>query len=334
MSQVAYVHAPCRLHFGMFGFGHADRPQFGGVGVMIDPPAVEVEISPAEQFRVTGALSARARQFAELAAAAWRLPNLPSCQIVVLAPSDHVGLGVGTQLGLSIAAGLRRWLQLPELPIEALAAAVGRAKRSAVGSYGFQLGGLIVDAGAIAGASSMKTPGSDQSQAMVNPVLPPRLNRRVPIPSSWRFVLARPENRRGLAGPMETDAFARLPPVPEHVTGEICRITDEEMLPAVERADCSGFGDAVYRFGRLAGECFAAVQGGPFASPEIARLIDAIRENGIPGVGQSSWGPTVFAICPSRAKAEDLAQWLRNLPLPVRCEITIAKPNNDGAVIR
>jgi predicted sugar kinase len=133
---------------------------------------------------------------------------------------------------------------------------------------------------------------------------------------------------------METDAFARLPPVPEHVTHELWRITNEEILPAVERADCRAFGDAVYRFGRLAGDCFAAVQGGPFASTETARLIDAIRGNGIAGVGQSSWGPTVFAICPSQAKAEELAHWLRELPSPTRREITIANPNNDGAVIR
>ena len=50
------------------------------------------------------------------------------------------------------------------------------------------------------------------------------------------------------------------------------------MLPALDRADCAAFGEAVYRFGRLAGECFAAVQGGPFANREIGRLIDAIRD--------------------------------------------------------
>src|SRR5687767_7724101 len=110
MSQAVYVRAPCRLHFGMFSFGHAERPQFGGVGMMIDPPAVEVDIAPAPNFTVSGALAERARFFAESAAAAWQLPALPQCQIAVRAPSDHIGLGVGTQLGLAIAAGLRRWL--------------------------------------------------------------------------------------------------------------------------------------------------------------------------------------------------------------------------------
>jgi beta-RFAP synthase len=316
MSKPVYVRAPCRLHFGMFSFGHDDRPQFGGVGLMVDPPAVEVDISPAAIFSVSGSLADRARHFAELAAAAWQLPTLPHCQAVVRAPSDHVGLGVGTQLGLAIATGLRRWLELPELPIEALAAAVGRAQRSAVGSYGFQHGGLIVDAGSAEWSSNAT-----------------RLKHRLAIPIKWRFVLVRPANQRGLAGAMESDAFERLPPVPEKVTRELWRITEEEMLPAVERDECGAFGDAVYRFGRLAGECFSAVQGGPFASAEIARLVDAIRGRGVPAVGQSSWGPTVYAICPGQSDADELSAWLRELLAPTRHEFTISRPNNSGAVI-
>jgi beta-RFAP synthase len=315
MSQAVHVRAPCRLHFGMFSFGHADRPQFGGVGMMIDPPAVDVDIATAASFTISGALAERARQFVELAAAAWQLPALPQCHIDVRAPSDHVGLGVGTQLGLAIAAGLRRWLRLPEFSIEALAKAVGRANRSAVGTYGFQQGGLIVDAGI--------TPERTTD----------RLKRRLEIPADWRIVLVRAEHQRGLAGAHEADAFARLPPVPEHITRELWRITEREMLPALERSDCDAFGEAVYQFGRLAGECFAPIQGGPFADAGIARLVKRIRDHGIRGVGQSSWGPTVFAICSSQAVAQALVEWLRDGAAPSTHEISIAIPNNVGAVI-
>ncbi|HEY3391806.1 MAG TPA: hypothetical protein VGK58_03810 [Lacipirellulaceae bacterium] len=334
MSDAVYVRAPCRLHFGMFSFGHSDQRKFGGMGMMIDPPAVEVEIKPAARFRVSGALADRAQRFAESAASAWQLPSLPRCQIDVRAPSDHVGLGVGTQLGLAIAVGLRRWVQLPGLSIEQLATAVGRAKRSAVGTYGFQLGGLIVDAGFVGSALPTTSLRRTVTPAMGGDVHPTRLRRRLDIPNEWRILLVRPENQRGFAGAMETEAFARLPSVPEHVTRELWRITDEEILPAAERAECQGFGDAVYRFGRLAGECFAAVQGGPFASAEIARLVDAIRDRGVLGVGQSSWGPTVFAICCSQVEADALSEWLRDLLAPGKHEITISNPNNDGAVIR
>jgi beta-RFAP synthase len=313
MTRVVQVHAPCRLHFGMFSFGHADRPQFGGVGVMIDPPAVEITITPAPRFHASGLLIDRVKAFVELAAARWELPGLPECEIFVRSPRDHIGLGVGTQLGLSVAAGLRRFLDLEELPIGALAATVGRGKRSSVGTHGFHHGGLIVDAG-----HRGEEPVGD-------------LARRIAIPDAWRFVLVSPPGQRGLAGAHETDAFARLPPVPESVTRQLWQITERDMLPALERGDCTLFGEAVYRFGRLAGECFSAVQGGPFANKEIANLVDAIRSFGVTGVGQSSWGPTVFAICSSLSEAETLVESLRGRPHLQRCDLDIAAPCNQGA---
>jgi beta-RFAP synthase len=313
MNFALHVRAPCRLHFGMIGFGHADRPQFGGVGVMVEPPNVEVSITPAAQFAASGALVDRTKRFVEAATQVWGVTNLPPCEIRVSSPPDHVGLGVGTQLGLAIAAGLRRFLRLPARPVEALAEDIGRGLRSAVGTHGFQYGGLIVDAGHVPGQSLGK------------------LARRVAIPEDWRFVLVCRASERGLAGRNESEAFSRLPTVPDDVTRELWRITNDELIPALERRDCQEFGDAVYRYGRLAGECFAAVQGGAFASPAIAGLVESVRSSGVLGVGQSSWGPTVFAICPSETDAEALAHKLRTrLELP-SCEIWIARPNNSGA---
>jgi predicted sugar kinase len=106
------------------------------------------------------------------------------------------------------------------------------------------------------------------------------------------------------------------------------------MLPAIDRRDCASFGEAVYRFGRLAGECFAAVQGGLFASPQTARIIEAIRNHGVQGVGQSSWGPTVFAIVESEARASELVDRLRNDRQPDSQQPLIARPNNTGAQLR
>lgn len=312
MTHRVYVLAPCRLHFGMFSFGHAAGPQFGGVGVMVDPPTVEVTISPADHFVALGQLANRVERFAASATKHWRFAELPRCEVNAISPPDHVGLGVGTQLGLAVAAGLRRFFRLSVLPCAELATAVGRGKRSAIGTYGFQYGGLIVDA------------GKESGQLLGS------LARRVAVPAAWRIVLARVGGSRGLAGVREADAFAQLPPVPDGVTRELWRLTNEEMLPAISRGDCAGFGNAVYQFGRLAGECFAAVQGGPFASPETAQLVNAIREYGAPGVGQSSWGPTVFAIVASDAEAQALAEWLGDRP---DCDVVIARPNNDGATV-
>jgi predicted sugar kinase len=109
-------------------------------------------------------------------------------------------------------------------------------------------------------------------------------------------------------------------------------VTDE-MVPALEVGDCARFGESVYRFGRLAGECFSAVQGGAFASPRIAELIERLRGRGITGVGQSSWGPTVFAIVEDAARAEHVASWLEDELVAEAYEILVARANNCGAKI-
>jgi beta-RFAP synthase len=299
----------------MFGFGHADRPQFGGVGLMIEPPAVEVTIERAAAFRATGALSDRTRDLVDAAAASWNLVHLPPCEVRVHSPPSHVGLGVGTQHSLAVAAGLRRFLRLPDRAAELLAHDVARGRRSSVGTFGFQHGGLIVDAG--------HTPGAPLG----------KLARRIAVPHAWRFVLACRSNQCGLSGPTETEAFSRLPPVPDDVTRQLWDIVHSEMVPALEQAECRAFGESVYRFGVLAGECFAAVQGGPFASREIALLVEAIRDFGIPGAGQSSWGPTVFAVCESETSAHRLCDWLSSRTDSHTYKLSIASPNNHGAQI-
>jgi beta-ribofuranosylaminobenzene 5'-phosphate synthase len=299
----------------MFGFGRSDCPQFGGVGVMVDPPAVEVVISDSNQFAVRGSLTSRARQLVEMLVDRWQLTAMPACNIQINSPPDHVGLGVGTQSALAIAAGLRTFLKLGEQPIEMLASSVKRGLRSAVGTYGFQQGGLIIEAGKERGESLGK------------------LVRREQLPVEWRIVLVRPPEARGLSGSGESDAFAKLPQVPDATTGELWRVTNEQMLPALSRADCAAFGEAVYQFGRLAGQCFSAVQGGPFLNSQIANLVDAIRGAGVSGVGQSSWGPTVFAITANQTEAIRLMEVLQSRGHARDHEISIARPNNVGAKI-
>ena len=51
---------------------------------------------------------------------------------------------------------------------------------------------------------------------------------------------------------------------------------------------------------------FAPAQGARFTSPAVAELLGWIEGQGFAGVGQSSWGPTGFAIVPSAAAAQHL----------------------------
>jgi beta-RFAP synthase len=239
--------------------------------------------------------------------------TLPACTLeVVAAPPSHVGLGSGTQLSLAVVAGLRAFMQLPPLGVVDLARTAGRAKRSAVGLYGFLHGGLVVEAGRL-------------PHDAVSPLV-----AAVTLPAGWRFVLITPRGV-GLSGESERAAFAALPSVPPLLTDELCRIALLDLVPAARSGDFAGFAEATYRFGYAAGQCFKSHQSGVYATEQLAALVARIRAAGIAGVGQSSWGPTLFTLHPTPTAAAQFAEYFRGWPQAEGCEVCIAQPNAGGA---
>jgi len=315
MTRTVEVLTPGRLHFGLASFGGEGR-QFGGLGMMVDGAGITLRVSPADCFHATGPLRERVENFAQAFAKHRQLPSAPTCHVEVLAaPPDHTGLGVGTQLGLAVAAGLSEWLGTAWRDANQLSQLSGRGQRSSIGTHGFLAGGLLVDAG--------KLPNEPLGQ----------LAARIAMPITWRVVLIRQPAVHGLAGSVETAALDSLPPVPLVVTQQLQQLINEKILPAARDANWQSFSEALYAYGHQAGKCFAAAQGGPFASPEIAALVNHIRELGYPGAGQSSWGPTVFAIAPNTPAAETLVNQLQNNPTYSQHHFFIAPPNNTGATI-
>ncbi|MGH6959201.1 MAG: GHMP kinase, partial [Dongiaceae bacterium] len=75
--------------------------------------------------------------------------------------------------------------------------------------------------------------------------------------------------------------------------------------------DIDRFGGAVAELQRAIGDYFAPVQGDRFMSPTVAEVIGWLESQGVRGVGQSSWGPTGFAIVPSQADADKLVRSAR-----------------------
>jgi beta-RFAP synthase len=316
MARIVQVTTPSRLHFGMFSFGHPEVRQFGGAGVMLEQPSVRLEIRPAAAFAASGPLSARIPPVVDRLCGGWRLSQPPNCHIKVQeTPPEHSGLGTGTQLVLAVTAGLNAFLGGNPLEARELAALSGRGLRSAIGTYGFLQGGLLVESGKTA-----------------NELLSP-LERRVELPESWRFVLVSPSGERGLAGEAERQAFNRLPPVPAEVTAKLRAEAAEELIPAVEAGDFIRFSQSLYRFGHLAGLCFGAYQRGAFASERVAAIVNRIRELDTPGAGQSSWGPTVFAAVENEQAAKQLGRRLQPFLNENETWYT-ARPARRGAVLQ
>src|SRR5207245_602465 len=93
------------------------------------------------------------------------------------------------------------------------------------------------------------------------------------------------------------------------------------------------FGEALYDFNRRVGEMFRPWQGDLYAHPRVGELVAAIRGTALArGVGQSSWGPTVFAVAAPGAAAE-LCAWLAREQGCRPDELVVTAAANQGAVV-
>jgi beta-ribofuranosylaminobenzene 5'-phosphate synthase len=300
------IQAYSRLHFGFLNPNGAATPAFrcfGGVGLMITQPNLSLRIEPAAAWSAEGPEAERALAFARRFAAAScedeHLTDLPPQRLGIerLMPA-HAGLGSGSQLGLSVARALAASWDL-SCDVATLARRVGRGLRSALGTHGFEQGGFLVESGKISG---------DKLAPLV---------ARQPFPETWRLVMVLPPHHSaGLHGGGEREAFARLSAggtgvSPVGKTETLCRLVLLGLLPALVERDVEAFGEALYEFNARVGEAFAPVQGGVYASPHIAELIEFVRAQNIRGVGQSSWGPAVFAVAADADRGEHLAGQLR-----------------------
>jgi predicted sugar kinase len=137
-----------------------------------------------------------------------------------------------------------------------------------------------------------------------------RLQARVNLPSDWRFVLVRTSESPGLAGSDERRTFELVRSTPVSTATQLRKLAEDIILPAARSGTFEQFASGIADYNRLAGSCFALVQQGNFASAEIAELVTLLQQRGIRGAGQSSWGPTVFAILPDEPAARKLATWL------------------------
>ena len=301
-----------RLHFGLIAPGEGSPRRFGGAGVMVARPGIDLTVEMAPQTDFAGPLAERALDIAVKITG----ESAPRCRLRVLAaPPEHVGLGTGTQLGMAVAQALAALHGEAHSTAE-LARRAGRGRRSSVGVHGFERGGFLVDGG--------KRDASDR--------LAP-LSLRLDVPAEWRFVLATPRGERGLSGGSEAEAFRALDAVPEAAAQALSHVLLTAVVPALAEADLQACGEALYEYGVRAGECFRASQGDVFASAAVADIVRFVRSTGAAGAGQSSWGPTVWAVAEDEGRARDLARRLQEHFGRERVDVLVTAPLNRGATV-
>ena len=293
-GQAVFVEAPARLHFGVLDLRGALGRWFGGIGAAAPAPTLLVSAHPADTLEVGGEDADRAAGFVRGFLAHHGLQGGVRLHVHRTLPT-HAGLGSGTQLALAVA---RAVAELYGIATDApgLVRAVGRAQRSAIGTWTFAGGGLVLEGG--------RRPETDG----VAPLL-----ARLPFPPTWRCVVAVPGSSPGVSGTAEEAAFAQLPSPPERDVERVAHLVLMALLPSLADADLATFGAALSAIQAITGRWFAPVQGGTFAPGPSEELVSRMAEWGALGVGQSSWGPAVYGIVDGEDASLRLAALVRTL---------------------
>jgi beta-RFAP synthase len=288
-SGSVFVEAAARLHFGVLDLRGERGRWFGGVGAAAPGPTLLLSATAAPALRVEGEDADRAAGFARCVLAQYGITSGAYIRVHRALPS-HAGLGSGTQLALAVARALAE-LHGVAADVESLARATGRADRSAIGTWTFADGGLVVEGGRVRGGKT------------VAPLI-----ARVPFPPDWRCVVAVPRGEPALSGHEEDAAFATLPAPPQHEVERQSHVVLMSLLPALREGDLATFGAALTEIQATTGRWFAPVQGGTFAPGASDALVRRMTDWGAAGVGQSSWGPAVYGIVEGDDAASALAE--------------------------
>lgn len=307
-----FVEAPARLHLGFLDLNGSLGRRFGSLGLTLEGMSTRLSATRARQNIVHGVEQERPLGWLQRLKQECGLEADIELHVEQTIPR-HAGLGSGTQLALAVGTAVSR-LQGVEITPRRLAQLLDRGARSAIGIGAFEQGGFIVDGGRTRNGN------------------PPPLVSRLEFPSDWRVLLVFDHGLRGLHGVSESQAFRRLPPFPESASERLCRLTLMQALPALVEGDICGFGAAVRELQHTVGDYFASVQGGRYTSPRVARALEWLEGQGVGCIGQSSWGPTGFAIVESEERARSLLLH-RNARLcnDACLEIRLFRARNHGA---
>lgn len=314
------IKTPARLHMGLLDLNGELGRLFGSIGCSIRAPNVVLKAEIAERLSVTGEERERVTDFARRFLKHYPLGSKASGAHLHLDSCipAHVGLGSGTQLALAVGTALAA-LGGVKLEATEIAKIMGRGVRSGIGTAVFQKGGFSVDGGH----------SSTRHRQSVPPVL---FHAR--FPEDWHFVVSIPKLEKGLFAEREREAFRFLSTVPCQTAGKICRLVLMKLLPGLVEKDIDCFGQALTAIQQLVGECFESIQGGRFACTVSAKLISRMLESGARGAGQSSWGPTVYALAQGKKEASALELKAKSyLAAQGGGTVFVARGDNRGTLI-
>ncbi len=311
------VTTTARLHMGFFDLNGGLGRQFGSIGVSLDQPVTKLSAWRADGFTAQGPGAARAIKVVNQLATALNLQagtHGVHMQLTQVIP-EHAGLGSGTQMSLAVGLAINKLYNLG-LFIKDVAMLTERGARSGIGLGTFAAGGVVID-------------GGRGAQTVIPPVI-----ARADFPDAWRIILIFDHAASGVHGAQEVAAFRALPEFPADAAAILCRHVLMQALPALAEHDLPTFGLAIRELQERTGDHFAPAQGGRYASPRVAAVLQWLSDQGVACFGQSSWGPTGFTVFADEATANDFQHKLRaQFAHQETLEFVLCKGRNEGGLV-
>ena len=318
------IKSTARLHMGFFDLHGGLGRKFGSIGLSLATPTIELSAQMSSQLQVEGITSVvdKVATIAQQFITKLNLNGNVRFNIRQHIP-EHAGLGSGTQTALAIGAAISQLYKL-NLSTAKIAELTGRGGRSGIGIAAFDYGGLLIDGG----RSSRVGSSLNKHSLKVPPLL-----ARYDFPEDWRVLLILDASQPGIHGEVEREAFKQLPEFSESLAAHLCRYVLMQAMPAIVEQDLTAFGFAIQELQSHVGDYFAPAQGGRYASPQVGAVLQALQNMGVTCFGQSSWGPTGFAVFENELEAEKHLHQLETMFLDSHLSWKICSARNSGAEI-
>ena len=282
--QTVCIRAPARLHLGFLDMHGGLGREFGSMGLSLSGITTHIVVKKSATINAYGECKNRAAEYAATILRKLQIESGVEITIHEAIPA-HIGLGSGTQLALAIGVAITKLYGLSHT-VEEIARLMQRGNRSGIGIGAFNSGGFLLD-----GGRGIKT------------IVPPIINH-YDFPQAWRILLVFDDQGKGLSGDIEKNIFATLAKMHADISAKICRHVLMQILPGLVEQDCQQFGAGISAVQKMMGQYFSNRQGGYYSSPQVAKCMEWALTCGATCIGQSSWGPTGFAIYPDPETAQ------------------------------
>jgi beta-RFAP synthase len=313
VSSSIFVNTFARLHLGFLDLNGSQGRRFGSLGLGLNAPDTLIELAIGKHLFSTPEEMAYVEKSKSKILAHANITDDVSIKVHREIPR-HFGLGSGTQMALAVGEGLNQLFNLNLTPAD-ITYITGRGQRSGIGMGTFVNGGLVLDGGR---GANTKNPPIIMQQA---------------VPKAWRVLLIFDHDHIGLHGAEETEAFARLDDASLEDTQKNCYEVLMRALPAIKENDLKAFGKAVSALQAYTGGYFAPAQGGQYASQKVSEVLQFLNNHGVTCIGQTSWGPTGFAIFESESIANDYLKQLKSTFEMPENSWLLCEARNAGAII-